>query len=113
MSDSLSVSRDPSKEQQTADDERRATEHSSLPLVEIYSKPDCCLCDEAKRVLLNVRETLPFHLREIDISQDLSLFEKYKEQIPLIFINGRMAFKFKVSEEELKKKLKVEIASPL
>ena len=78
----------------------------SLPLVEIYSKPDCCLCDEAKKVLLNVKKNLPFSLKETDISTDNALFEKYKEEIPVIFINGRKAFKFRLTEEELIKKLK-------
>lgn len=76
-----------------------------LPLVEIYSKPDCSLCDEAKKVLMIVKETLPFSLIETDISLNNELFEEYKEQIPVIFINGKKAFKFRVSEEELKKKL--------
>ena len=80
--------------------------HATIPLVEIYSKPDCCLCDEAKKVLLNVKETLPFSLKETDISLDKTDLEKYKEEIPVIFINGRKAFKFRLTEEELIKKLK-------
>ena len=92
-----------------ASSNKRATSHESrnpkLPLVEIYSKPHCSLCEEAKKILLKVKETLHFELKEIDISSDNSVLEKYKEQIPIIFINGKKAFKFHVDEEELKKKL--------
>ncbi|OGL45009.1 MAG: hypothetical protein A2149_00050 [Candidatus Schekmanbacteria bacterium RBG_16_38_11] len=75
-------------------------------MVEIYSKPNCCLCDEAKKILLKAQKTHPFTLEETDISLDKTLLEKYKEEIPVIFINGRKAFKFRLTEEELIKKLK-------
>jgi len=86
----------------------RHTSHvtDSLPLVEIYSKPDCCLCDQAKEILLKVQKTHPFTLEEIDISLDKTLLEKYKEEIPVIFINGRKVFKFRLTEEEMIKKLR-------
>ncbi|MFQ5603156.1 MAG: glutaredoxin family protein [bacterium] len=74
--------------------------------VEIFSKPDCHLCDEAKAVIKKVQGQWPFVLEEVDITKDKHLFEKYKEQIPVIFINGRKAFKFRVEENEFKKKLK-------
>ena len=73
--------------------------------VEIYSKPDCHLCDEAKSVLLKVQKEIPFEYCEINISNDLKLFDEFKEQIPVIFINEKKAFKFRVSSEDLRKKL--------
>ena len=73
--------------------------------VEIYSKRDCCLCDEAKAVLLKVRREIPFDLREIDIESTPELYEIYKERIPLILINGRPAFKFRVDEAALRRRL--------
>lgn len=73
--------------------------------VEIYSKPDCHLCDEAKSVLLKAQKDFPFDLIEVDITTDQTMFEEYKEQIPVVFIDGRKAFKFRVDEKELRKKL--------
>lgn len=78
--------------------------------VEIYSKKDCHLCEVAKAVLLKAKQKYPIQITEIDISLDYELFEKYKEQIPVVFINGRKAFKFKIDEKELLKKI---IASQL
>ena len=73
--------------------------------VEVYGKRDCCLCDEAKAVLLKVRRKIPFDLHEIDIESAPGLYETYKERIPLVVINGRPAFKFRVDEAALRQRL--------
>ena len=73
--------------------------------IEIYSKPDCHLCDEAKSVLLAVQKKFFFNLIEVDITTDKVLVEKYKEEIPVVFINDRKAFKFYIDENELSKRL--------
>ncbi|MFQ5707917.1 MAG: glutaredoxin family protein [bacterium] len=78
--------------------------------VDIYSKKDCHLCEAAKDVLLKVQKEFPFDLEEIDITQADALYQQYKEQIPVIFINGRKAFKFRVGEEALRRKLKMEMS---
>lgn len=74
--------------------------------VEIYSKADCHLCEVAKALLLKVQKRIPFELTEVDISRNAELNSLYKEQIPVIFIDGKKAFKFKVDETELIRKLK-------
>ena len=73
--------------------------------VEIYGRRDCCLCEEAKATLVKVRREIPFDLQEVDIESTPELYETYKERIPLIFINGRPAFKFRVDEASLRRRL--------
>lgn len=73
--------------------------------VEVYGKRDCCLCEEAKAVLIKVQREIPFDLQEIDIESAPELFAAYQERIPLVAINGRPAFKFKVNEEALRRRL--------
>jgi len=73
--------------------------------VEVYGKRDCCLCDEAKATLLRVRGEIPFDLREIDIEATPELYGAYKDRIPLVVINGCLAFKFRVDEEALRRRL--------
>ena len=73
--------------------------------VEIYSKRDCCLCDEAKAVLIKVQREIPFDLHEIDVESRPELYETYKERIPLILINGRPAYKLRVDEAALRRRL--------
>ncbi len=64
------------------------------------------MCDEVKQVLQDVRTHIPFELIEIDIESDRGLFEQYCEQIPVVFINGRKAFKYRIDRNELFKKLR-------
>lgn len=75
------------------------------PVVEIYSKADCCLCEEAKAVLERVRRQIPFDLREVDITGDPALYERFREEIPVVFVNGRKAFKYRVDERLLRQRL--------
>lgn len=76
-----------------------------LPRVEIYTKRDCCLCDEAKEVLARVRTDVPFELAEIDIETDPALMERFRTEIPVIFVGGRKAFKYRIDEQELRRRL--------
>jgi glutaredoxin len=73
--------------------------------VVVYSKPGCCLCEEVKAKLQRLRKTHQFELREVDILQDPQAYEQFKEQIPVVFINGRKAFKYRLDEKEFIKKL--------
>lgn len=73
--------------------------------VEVYGKRECCLCDEVKATLQRVRREIPFDLYEIDIESTPELYEAYKERIPLVFVNGRLAFKFRVEEAALRWRL--------
>ena len=80
-------------------------EKSKRTKVEIYSKADCHLCEDAKKTLLAAQKDFAFDLIEVDITTDPVLFETYKEQIPVIFLNGQKAFKFRVDPGLLQKKL--------
>ena len=69
--------------------------------VVLYGAPDCHLCDVAKGVVERQRELLGFELRVVDISGDDELERAYREQIPVVFVDGRKAFKYRVDPLEL------------
>ena len=73
--------------------------------VEVYGKRDCCLCDDVKATLLKVRRDIPFDLHEIDIESTPELYATCAERIPLVLVNGRIAFKFRVQEAALRRRL--------
>jgi len=75
------------------------------PQVTLYTRKGCCLCDDAKRVLESVRARAVFELLEVDIDTDAALRSRYNDEVPVIAINGRKAFKYRVRERELLKKL--------
>jgi glutaredoxin len=71
----------------------------------LYSRRDCCLCEEMKAVLAQVRQGIPFDLEEIDISTDPELEIRFGQEIPVLFVNGRKAFKYRLMASELRRKL--------
>jgi glutaredoxin len=75
------------------------------PAVVLYGRPGCCLCDEAREVLLRVRGSHPFQFEERDIERDDSLLRTYLERIPVVTIDGVEVFEFFVDEAELAQRL--------
>ena len=73
--------------------------------IEILTKKDCCLCDEAKIIVDRVLEDYAAQLILTDIESDPDLFEKFKERIPVVRINGEESFVYKVHPITLRKKL--------
>ncbi|MEX0992477.1 MAG: glutaredoxin family protein [Solirubrobacterales bacterium] len=71
----------------------------------LYTRPDCCLCDEALEVIERVRIEIPFELRKLDISSDPVLVERYGELLPVLLIDSEKAFELHVDERGLRDKL--------
>lgn len=74
--------------------------------VEVYTKKNCHLCDVVKEKISRIKPVINFDLVEVDIESDKNLYEEFKEQIPVVFINGKKAFKYRVNEDEFIKRLK-------
>jgi glutaredoxin len=72
-----------------------------LPEIVIYSKPDCCLCERTKEQLARLQRRHEFALREVNILEDPAAYEKYRDDIPVIFADGRKAFKHRLDENHL------------
>jgi glutaredoxin len=73
--------------------------------VVLYTRPDCCLCDDARAALNRAQATQPFALQERDIDQDDALHTRYLERIPVVTIDGEEAFELFVDEPELRRRL--------
>ena len=71
----------------------------------LYSRPGCHLCDEMKTVINRVAESTPLHLEEIDISSNADLEERYGLEIPVLFVAGKKAAKYRIGEKELRRLL--------
>ena len=76
-----------------------------MSAVTLYGRPGCHLCDEARDVLLRVREDRPFELLEVDIERDDELFKRYLERIPVVCLDGEELFDFEVDEAALRHRL--------
>jgi glutaredoxin len=74
-------------------------------LVTLYTRAGCHLCDEAKLVLAAARQRVEFTYEERDIDADAELRRLYDQEVPVVAIDGRKAFKYKVDMNEFLKRL--------
>ena len=68
----------------------------------LYSKTECSLCDKAKAALDEFRRECAFELAVMDIEADAVLFEKYKNDVPVLLINGAEAARHFIGLEKLR-----------
>ncbi len=73
--------------------------------VTLYTRRGCHLCDEAKREIEAAQHHRAFDYEELDIDSDAGLLQLYNEEVPVIAIDGRKAFKYRLTADELLKKL--------
>jgi glutaredoxin len=68
--------------------------------VVLYTRAGCHLCDEVKATLLRARAKVEFTLREVDIDSDPALRAQYNDEVPVVAIAGKKAFKYHLNEED-------------
>jgi glutaredoxin len=62
--------------------------------VVVYSREGCHLCDVVKETLKGLESRADFQWRDVDIDGDAELRRKYNEEVPVVTIDGRKAFKY-------------------
>ena len=68
--------------------------------VVVYSRKGCHLCDVVKDQLAELQKDHEFLWREVDIDGDPELRQKYNEDVPVVLIDGRKAFKYRMTAEQ-------------
>ena len=71
----------------------------------LYGKPGCCLCDEARDAIEEVRAELGFDVEHVDVSLDPRLHREYGERIPVVDIDGEEAFELGLDAAALRERL--------
>ena len=64
--------------------------------VVVYSRNGCHLCEVVKKTLMRVQGKADFRWREVDIDADPELQRKFTDEVPVVFIDGRKAFKYRM-----------------
>ena len=62
--------------------------------VVLYTRHGCHLCDQARQLL--VQHGLI--VKAVDIDQDPSLVDRYKECVPVVLIDGRERFRGRINQ---------------
>ena len=72
----------------------------------LYTRAGCHLCDEVKSTLARLAPRGGFTWREVDIDSDPDLQRQFNEEVPVVFIDGRKAFKYRMAERDFLRLLK-------
>lgn len=70
--------------------------------VTLYSRPGCHLCDDARAVIERVCSDLGEQYDEVSIDDDPALAERFGEEIPVTFVDGRQHDFWRVDEQRLR-----------
>ena len=74
----------------------------------LYTRRDCELCREMEIVIEGVLPRFQAKLTRVEIDGDPSLEAQFGIEVPVLFINGRKAFKYRCTARELRKRLERE-----
>ena len=71
----------------------------------VYSRKGCHLCEVVKESLHKLSRRGGFTWHEVDVDNDLELRRQFNDEVPVVFIDGRKAFKYHMNEQEFLRKL--------
>lgn len=79
----------------------------STVTVTLIGKPGCHLCDDAREAIRSVIGDLPagapeVRVEELSILDDAELHERYVEDIPVVFVDGRQHTYWRVDPARLR-----------
>ncbi len=76
--------------------------------LKILTRRDCDLCEEMKAVAERFVASAEVTLVEVDVDADRELAGRWGGEVPVLFVDGRLAFKYRVSDRELRRRLAAE-----
>ena len=74
----------------------------SAARVTLYSRPGCHLCEAAREVVARVCADLGEEFAEVWIDDDPALVERFGEEVPVTFVDGRQHDFWRVDETRLR-----------
>ena len=76
-----------------------------LPHIQIMTRRECCLCDDAKAVLEVLAADGACTWEPVDVDRDKALLVRFGLDVPVLMLGERELFRHRVSESELKQAL--------
>lgn len=71
--------------------------------LELYTRPGCHLGNDLRAICERLAEEIAFELTEVNIEADPVLRARYEREVPVLFVDGRLAVRFRTSERELRR----------
>jgi glutaredoxin len=70
--------------------------------VTLYSRQGCHLCDDARQVVARVCDDLGESFDEVDVDTDSDLVDRFGDEVPVTFVDGRQHDFWRVDEARLR-----------
>jgi glutaredoxin len=74
--------------------------------ITVYTTEGCRLCDEVLDQIAKALEIFPFYLMIIEIKEEPALFQKFKNDVPVVLLNGDEIGKQRIESDTILKYLK-------
>ena len=71
----------------------------------LYSRKGCHLCEIVKETLSKLERRASFTWREVDVDSDERLRHQFTDEVPVVFIDGKKAFKYRMPESDFLRRL--------
>jgi glutaredoxin len=71
----------------------------------VYTRKGCHLCEIVKESIMKLARRGGFVWQEVDVDTDDQLRRQFNDEVPVVFIDGRKAFKYRMDEREFLRKL--------
>ncbi|MDQ6996836.1 MAG: glutaredoxin family protein [Mariprofundus sp.] len=75
------------------------------PHIQLLSRRDCCLCEDAKAVVAAAAEQGLCSWETINVDHDKALLVRYGLDVPVLLANGQELFRHRVSANDLQASL--------
>jgi glutaredoxin len=72
------------------------------PVIVLYAKAGCHLCDDARMHLDDLAADFQFAFDEVDIRRDPAIFERYRDRIPVITVDGVERLEGRIEADEIR-----------
>ena len=79
---------------------------ASAPEVLLYTRTNCHLCEQVKQQLRELQKEISFQFQEVDIDEDDGLRQRYNEEVPVVMVHGKKAFKYRVDARQFLRRLR-------
>jgi len=69
--------------------------------LQLMSRRQCCLCDDAKKIVEQAADQGLCTWEVVDVDRDKALLVRYGNDVPVLLINGEKRFQHRVDFSEL------------
>jgi len=73
--------------------------------ITLYTRAGCHLCEEMRAVVDALAGSMSLSVEEVDVDGDARLASEFGHEVPVLCVNGRKAFKYRVDATALAARL--------